>query len=91
MVNEGDQGLKWAVVSKSELGTNCWSAKRVIQGSRCARIHACNYPEKAKCKAVQAEINFLSRQIIDIQETAIKRQQQSAGLIRQFLHLQGKK
>jgi len=91
MVNEGDQGKNCGVVRFSELGTNCWDPKRFVQGGQCERVHACDYPEKAKCKAIQAEIDFLSFQIIDIQETAMKHQQKNAQLIREFMGLQGKK
>lgn len=88
---KGEAEPRFAIVKSSELGVSCWLPRRFIQGGRCERVHACNYPEKKRCKAVQAEVDFLSRQVIEIQEEAMKRQQQIAQRIREFLELQGKK
>ena len=46
------------VIKSSELGVNCWSAHRFC-GGRCQRVIHCNYPEKATCKAVDSEIDYL--------------------------------
>ena len=53
--------MKTAIIKSSELGTNCWLACRFVEGSRCDRIMFCTYPEKATCKAVDAEIEFLRK------------------------------
>jgi len=50
---------KVAIINSKELGTNCWSAHRFC-GGRCQRVMRCNYPEKATCKAVQSEIDYLN-------------------------------
>jgi hypothetical protein len=71
--DSGGWGPRTAVVSLQELGTNCWLPKRFIQGGRCARVMECNYPEKAKCKAVQAEVDFLNREIFQVQKRALER------------------
>ena len=66
-----------AEVSSDELGANCWHPRRFVEvGSRCDRIMTCQYPEKAECKAVETEIQFLSGRIIEVQHDAIKRMQQ---------------
>lgn len=62
-----------AIVTLQELGTRCWLPKRFIQGGRCARVMECNYPEKAKCKAVKAEVDFLNREIFQVQKRALER------------------
>lgn len=54
-------------VSQKELGTNCWSPARFIEGHRCVRIMRCKYPEKASCKALDAEIIYLQEQIAKLQ------------------------
>lgn len=51
--------MKAAIVSSRELGTNCWLPARFL-GGRCARVMTCSYPEKAKCKAVETEIEYLT-------------------------------
>jgi len=51
--------MEAVVVNSKELGTNCWSAHRFC-GGRCPRVMRCTYPEKATCKAVQAEIDYLN-------------------------------
>jgi len=81
----------WAVVKSSDLGTNCWLPKRFVKGSRCDRLMQCNYPEKKTCKAVQAEIDFLGKNILDIQEEAVSRQEKAAQVIRELMELQGQK
>lgn len=48
-----------AIINSKGLGTNCWSAHRLC-GGRCQRVMRCIYPEKATCKAVQAEIDYLN-------------------------------
>ena len=51
---------KTTIVKSSELGSNCWLAKRFIEGvSRCPRVMECKYPEKKTCKAVDTEIGYL--------------------------------
>jgi len=76
MNEAASQGAKWGVVSLKELGTNCWLAKRFLKGGRCDRVMECNYPEKATCKAVEAEVEDISRRIINVQRDALKRIQQ---------------
>jgi len=51
--------MNCVIVTSKELGVNCWSSHRFC-GGRCQRVMACNYPEKATCKAVQAEIDHLN-------------------------------
>jgi hypothetical protein len=55
----GKEGPKIATVSSKELGSRCWSTARFIQGVRCPRVMDCDYPEKKKCVAVDAEIAYL--------------------------------
>ena len=53
-------GLRTAIVSLHELGTNCWLPKRFVQdGNRCCRVWTCSYPEKKTCMAIQAEIKHM--------------------------------
>lgn len=59
------------IVSSKELGFNC-SPHRFC-GGRCPRVMACNYPEKATCKAVQAEIDYLNSHHIKIEEQNAKK------------------
>lgn len=70
MPDEGSKGPKFAIVKTSQLGLNCWKPARLIEGVRCERVMECKYPEKATCKAVEAEMLFLlndtSRQIKEI-------------------------
>jgi len=55
--------LKTAIVSSKELGTNCWLAKRFVEGgSRCDRFMLCKYPERETCRAIDAEIAYLQEQ-----------------------------
>lgn len=54
-----DKKPKTAIVSSKEMGTRCWLPARFIQGVRCPRVMECNYPEKKKCAAVDAEIAYL--------------------------------
>lgn len=56
-----------AIVSSSELGTDCWSSFRFIRGYRCPRVMECNYPGKKTCRAVDAEIKHLNEELIDHQ------------------------
>ena len=50
-------GPNCAIVTISELGTNCWHPCRFIQeDGRCSRVWTCSYPEKKTCQAVHAEI-----------------------------------
>ena len=51
--------MKCSVVSSKQLGINCWSAHRFC-GGRCKRVMYCTCPEKAECKAVQTEIDYLN-------------------------------
>jgi hypothetical protein len=51
-----------ASVTLSELGHNCWKAERFVGEHRCERVFDCNYPEKAKCPAVAAEVKYLEEQ-----------------------------
>ncbi len=51
-------GPQTAVVTRQELGTNCWLAKRFMKGGCCDRVWTCSYPEKKTCKAVLAEIEY---------------------------------
>lgn len=55
-------------VKLSELGTNCWSARRFVKGGRCQWVMVCNYPEKKNCKAIDAEIEYLEGQVSKEQE-----------------------
>ena len=65
-----------AAVTSDELGPNCWHPRRFVEGgSRCDHIMTCKYPEKAKCKAVQAEIQFLTGKIIEVQKDSMERMQ----------------
>jgi len=53
-------GPNCAVVTISELGSNCWHPRRLVKdSSRCDRIWTCNYPEKSSCVAIHAEISHL--------------------------------
>ena len=80
-----------AIIRSQELGSNCWLVSRFVKGGRCKRVHTCDYPEKSKCVAVQTEIDFLSYQIVEIHEMAMKRQQMNAGIVMGLLKLQAKK
>lgn len=51
--------MEHEVVSSKEVGTNCWSAARFCPATRCTRVMRCKYPEKATCKAVYAELEYL--------------------------------
>jgi len=56
-------GENAAVVTRQELGTNCWHPRRFVSGaSRCERLYVCNYPEKTKCQAIHAEIAYLRQE-----------------------------
>lgn len=53
-------GPNCAIVTISELGTNCWHPCRFIQeDGRCPRVWACSYPEKKTCQAIHAEIKHI--------------------------------
>jgi len=75
--------MKTAIVNSKELGTNCWSPKRFC-GGRCDRVMVCNYPEKATCKAVASEIEFVEQnrteRITQIEQTAKKALEQLGGI-----------
>jgi len=58
-----DDSPKSASATVSELGTNCWSAKRFVFGGRCEHVFTCNYPEKKTCQAVRTEITYMSRRL----------------------------
>ena len=75
-MNNSDYGPGTAIVSSHELGIYCWLARRFIKRQRCERVLICDYPCKGKCKAVDAEIEYLSKYIIDIQASSLKRMQQ---------------
>ena len=81
---------KYAVVNFNDLGTSCWLPKRFIQRQRCERVQACKYPEKQTCKAVGAEIDFLSHRIIEIGEITIKHQQDIGKTIMQLMAVREK-
>lgn len=49
-----------AIVKASALGSNCWLPARFVDGARCPRVMQCTYPEKHHCKAVQAEVDYLT-------------------------------
>ena len=68
------EGPKHAIVNSSELGTDCWLPQRFVRGGRCQRIESCKYPEKKTCEAVQAELDYLARKIIQIGQTAVEQQ-----------------
>jgi hypothetical protein len=51
--------MKAAIIKSSELGSNCWLPARFCGGDRCPRVEDCNYPEKATCKAVDAEKAYI--------------------------------
>lgn len=51
--------MNYTIVKSSQLGINCWSARRFC-GGRCQMVMYCDYPEKEDCKAVQAEIDYLN-------------------------------
>jgi hypothetical protein len=57
---EGEKILKVATVRISELGTNCWLPARFC-GGKCQRAMRCTYPEKKTCKAIDAEIEYLTK------------------------------
>lgn len=42
-----------------QFGVNCWSPHRFLKGQRCHRVRTCEYPERATCKAVDAEVDYL--------------------------------
>ena len=52
--------MRTAIVKSKELGINCWLPARFIEGGRCDHVYRCNYPEKSTCKAVVAEIKYLT-------------------------------
>ncbi len=56
-------GPNTAIVSSKELGTNCWSPKRVIGGGRCDRVMVCDYPDKKDCQAVASEVAYLYQKV----------------------------
>lgn len=43
------------IVNSKDLGTSCWLTGRFCPGVRCNRVYECKYPEKATCKAIDAE------------------------------------
>lgn len=49
---------KVAVVSSSEVGTNCWKAVR-FTGGECKMINTCKYPEKKTCKAYSDRVKII--------------------------------
>ena len=51
--------MKTAIVNVHELGTNCWSVARFVEGKRCPAVMSCKYPERNTCKAVAAEEEYL--------------------------------
>lgn len=60
--------IKYIVVEQSELGANCWLPARFIEGQRCPRVTGCRYPEKRDCKAVSAEVDYLTHKLVSLQE-----------------------
>lgn len=66
-------GPRAAVISLSELGTNCWLPRRFVgDGQRCDRIYTCDYPEKKNCQAIHAEIVYLLNRKIALAKTSIE-------------------
>lgn len=73
--------MKYAIVSSKELGTNCWLPQRFIETSeRCQRWDRCKYPEKARCKARQAEIAYHESMLKQAQAKAEQERQAIAKL-----------
>ena len=86
-MNNSDCGPGTAIVSVADLGIYCWQARRFIKRSRCERVLTCTYPCKGKCKAVDAEIEYLSQYIIDIQKSSLNRMQQIGQTIMELHQL----
>ena len=49
--------MKHAIVSKSDLGTDCWSVARFL-GGNCQRMLRCKYDCKKTCKAHHDDSDF---------------------------------
>ncbi len=49
------------IVTRKELGVNCWVCRRFLVASRCPSVFTCKYPERKNCRAVIAEIADLGR------------------------------
>lgn len=64
--------MRTAIVKASELGTNCWAAVRFAGGGRCRLWATCKYPEKATCKAREAEIEYLERRLSECLKLAVR-------------------
>lgn len=65
-------GDRTAIVSSKELGTNCWLARRFIEGTRCDRLYVCKYPERKTCQAVHAEIAHLKQEQVRLMNQSIQ-------------------
>ena len=57
-----EREMKTAIVKAKDMGANCWSAARFVEGERCPRVMECKYPEKKTCKAVVIEIAYLQQE-----------------------------
>ncbi len=80
-MNEVEASGHWKAVSSGELGTNCWLPRRFLKGERCERVMRCTYPEKATCQAVEVEVEFLSRRIIEVFNDSLVQVQRLAKTI----------
>ena len=74
------------VITRRQLGHNCWLVRRFIRGSRCERVLVCQYPEKKTCRAILAEVDYLSTELDDIHERSKQKIREIAELISLLLN-----
>lgn len=78
-------GPNCAVVTTSELGTNCWHPCRFIQDDgRCPRVWTCSYPEKKSCQAIHVEIAHIKgeqRRLLLVSSNLDERVEELAGML----------